>query len=69
LLDVQLKPGFTPRVQARVAVNRQALQQAPEALGMTSVSNLNVSTVPSTAAPQAAPVNASAELAKYEGQG
>ena len=35
---------------------------------MTSVSSLNVSTVASAAAPQAAPANASAELAKYESQ-
>jgi len=35
---------------------------------MTGFSNLNVSTVPSAAAPQAAPANASAELAKYESQ-
>jgi hypothetical protein len=35
---------------------------------MTSVSSLNVSTPSSVAAPQAAPANASAELAKYESQ-
>ena len=35
---------------------------------MSSVSGLNVSTSASAAAPQAAPANASAELAKYESQ-
>ena len=35
---------------------------------MNSASSLNVSTTLSRAAPQAAPVNASADLAKYESQ-
>ena len=35
---------------------------------MTSVNSLNVSSAASAPAPQAAPANASAELAKYEAQ-
>jgi hypothetical protein len=67
LLDVQLKAAGPPLVQAGVAVNRQALQQVPKALGMSSVSSLNVSINAPAAAPQdpqAAPASASTELAK-----
>ena len=68
---MQLTAAGVHGVQAGFAASRYALQRAPKVLSMTSVSSLNVSTTSSAAvaqAPQAAPANASAELAKYESQ-